>query len=70
MTEYMHYQGRAVEVYGWTPSGQAIPQLYPGDRGANVGDYAVVDDMAMRWDGDSWVPTPWKDLAVLTNAAS
>ena len=70
MTEYMRYQGRAVEIYGWTPSGQAVPQLYPGDQGEGVGDVAVVEDLVMRWDGRAWVASPWRDVAVWKKAAS
>ena len=70
MADYMRYQGRAVEVFGWTPAGQAVPRLYPGDQGEQVGDYAVVNDRAMEWDGQSWVPSAWKDFAVWKQAAS
>ena len=70
MTQYMRYQGRAVEVFGWTPMGQGVPLLYPGDQGECVGDYAVVSDRAMEWDGTAWVPSAWKDFAVWKKAAS
>ena len=70
MAQYMRYQGRAVEVYGWTPSGDPVPRLYPGDQGESVGDYAVVNERAVEWDGQAWVPSAWKDLAVAKRAAS
>jgi hypothetical protein len=70
VADYMRYQGRAVEVYGWTPSGQAVPQLYPGDQGEKQGDFAILDDIAMEWDGKSWVASPWRDFAVWKKAAS
>lgn len=70
MAQYMRYQGRAVEVYAWTPVGQAVPRLHPGDQGESIGDYAVVNDRAMEWDGQEWVPSAWKDFAVWKKAAS
>ena len=62
MTEYMHYRGRAVEIYGWMPKGQTVPILYPGDQGENPGDLAVIDDQTVVWDGRKWTPAPdvWK----------
>ena len=70
MAQYMRYQGRAVEVYAWTPAGQAVPRLHLGDQGEAIGDYAVVNDRAMEWDGHDWVPSAWKDFAVWKKAAS
>jgi len=70
VTKYMHYQGRAVEIYGWTPTGYAVPQLYSGDQGERPGDYAIVDDTAMQWDGRAWIPSSWTDFAVWKKAAS
>jgi hypothetical protein len=70
MAHYMHYQGRAVEVYGFTPSGQAVPRLYPGDQGEAVGDYAVVNERAVEWDGRAWVPSAWTNFSVSKKAAS
>ena len=58
MTAYMHYQGRAVEVSGWIAKGRRVPRLYPGDQGEQSGDYAVIDDEMMRWDGRQWVAAP------------
>jgi len=57
VTAYMNYQGRAVEVSGWIAKGQRVPRLYPGDRGEQPGDFAVIDDEMMRWDGTEWVAT-------------
>jgi hypothetical protein len=62
MAEYMQYHGRAVEVYARTSSGKAIPRLHPGDRGEAVGDYAVVNDTAVEWNGNDWVPSRWDHL--------
>ena len=70
MSQYMHYSGRAVEVFGWTPAGQPVPRLYPGDQGERIGDYAVVDERATKWDGRAWVPSAWTDFAVWRQAAS
>ena len=70
MAQYMRYQGRAVEIFGWTPAGQSVPRLYPGDQGEHVGDYAVVNERAMEWDGHAWVPSSWKDFAVWKKTAS
>jgi hypothetical protein len=64
VTEYMHYGGRAVEVFGRTPTGQPIPRLDGDIAGETVGDVAFVNDKAMEWDGLVWVPSPWKDFAV------
>jgi hypothetical protein len=66
----MHYHGRAVEVYTRTPNGKAIPRLHPGDRGEAVGDYAVLDDTAVEWDGHQWVPSAWKNFESLSCGAS
>lgn len=62
MTQYMHYQGRAVEIYAWMVKGQRVPQLYPGDKGERIGDFAVIDDRTVVWDGNDWIPAPdvWK----------
>lgn len=70
MAEYMHYRGRAVEVYARTPAGQAVPRLHPGDQGETVGDYAVVNDQATEWDGREWIPSAWQNLAAGQKAAS
>jgi hypothetical protein len=62
VAEYMQYHGRAVEVYARTPNGKAIPRLHPGDQGEAVGDYAVMNESAVEWNGSDWVPSTWKDL--------
>jgi hypothetical protein len=64
VAEYMQYGGRAVEIYAHTPSGKAIPRLHPGDRGQAVGDYAVINDSAVEWNGREWVPSSWHALVV------
>jgi hypothetical protein len=58
----MHYQGRAVEIYGWMTKGQSVPLLYPGDKGEKMGDFAVIDGHTVVWDGKNWMPAPdvWK----------
>ena len=70
MAEYMQYHGRAVEVYTRTPRGRAIPRLHPGDQGETVGDYAVLNDTAVEWDGTQWVPSAWQNFESLTCGAS
>ena len=62
MTEYMQYQGRAVEVYGWMPNGQRVPLLYRGDQGEKVGDFACIDGETVLWVGRDWLSAPviWK----------
>ena len=64
----MRYSGQAVEIFGWTPSGQRIPCLRSHVIGENIGDHAFVDERAMYWDGDAWLPLLWKDFAVWTKA--
>ena len=56
MTRYMLYNGRAVEIYGWAARGRRIPRLYPGDKGDQPGDVAVIDDETVEWTGVSWEP--------------
>ena len=68
MAQYMRYSGETVEVFGWTPSGQTVPCLRSHAIGENVGDPAFVDERAMYWDGDAWLPLLWKDFAVWTKA--
>lgn len=67
MTAYMNYQGRAVEVSGWIAKGRRVPLLYPGDRGEQPGDYAMIDDEMMRWDGTEWVVSPNLPLLRIAN---
>ena len=55
---YMHYQGRAVEVSGWIAKGRRVPRLFPGDQGEQPGDYAVIDDEMVCWDGGRWIEAP------------
>ena len=62
MAEYMQYHGRAVEVYARTPGGKGIPRLHPGDQGESVGDYAVMNDRAVEWNGHEWVSSTWEAL--------
>jgi hypothetical protein len=64
----MRYSGQAVEIFGWTPSGVSIPCLRSHVIGENIGDQAFVDERAMYWDGDAWLPLLWKDFAVWTKA--
>jgi hypothetical protein len=64
----MRYSGQAVEIFGWTPSGRPIPCLRSHAIGENIGDHAFVDERAMYWDGDAWLPLLWKDFAVWTRA--
>ena len=64
----MRYSGQAVEIFGWTPSGQRVPCLRSHVIGENIGDHAFVDERAMYWDGDAWIPLLWKDFAVWTKA--
>jgi len=55
MSMYMSYQGRAVEISDCVVKGRRIPRLYPGDRGENWGDFALVDDRIAFWDGARWL---------------
>ena len=64
----MRYSGQAVEIFGWTPSGVSIPCLRSHVIGENIGDHAFVDERAMYWDGDAWLPLLWKDFALWTKA--
>ena len=68
MPDYMRYSGEEVEVFGWTPAGKPVPRLRSHVTGEHVGDHAFVDERAMYWDGDSWLPLLWKDFAVWTPA--
>ena len=70
VAELMAYRGELVEVFAWTPGGQAVPRLRAEIDGENVGDYAFVNGTAMEWNGQSWVPSPWKDFAVWKTAES
>ena len=70
MAELMAYRGELVEVFAWTPSGQAVPRLRAEVEGESVGDYAFVDGTAMEWNGQSWVSSPWRDFAVWKMAES
>jgi len=64
VSRYTCYQGRTIEIFGWTPDGRAVPLLPADVDGETAGDYAFINDRAMEWDGQSWVPLPWKDFAV------
>lgn len=68
MAELMAYRGELVEVFAWTPGAQAVPRLRAEVAGEKVGDYAFVDGTAMEWDGESWIPSPWRDFAVWKTA--
>ena len=70
MAELMAYRGELVEVFAWTPAGQAVPRLRAEVNGENVGDYAFVDGTAMEWNGEAWIPSPWRDFAVWKTAES
>jgi len=70
VAELMAYRGELVEVFAWTPGGQAVPRLRAEVQGEKVGDYAFVDGTAMEWNGQSWVPSPWRDFAVWKTAES
>jgi hypothetical protein len=70
VARYMRYSGETVEIFGWTPSGQSIPCLRSYAIGESVGDHAFVDERAMYWDGDAWLPLLWKDFAVWTKAVT
>jgi hypothetical protein len=37
-----------------------VPTLSLFDRGEKVGDYAVIDDEVMQWDGLMWVRSSWR----------
>ena len=58
MTQYMHYRGRAVEIYGPMAAGQQVPLLHDGDQGEKIGDVAVIDEQTVVWDGRNWTPAP------------
>jgi hypothetical protein len=66
MSMYMHYQGRAVEISDRVVKGRQIPRLYPGDQGEKWGDFAVVDDEIVFWDGNRWLPA-LNRLAIASN---
>ena len=64
MSRFMRYQGRTVEIFGWTPTGQAVPVLPAETPGEAAGHYAFINGRAVEWDGGDWVALPWKDFAV------
>jgi hypothetical protein len=70
VAEFMSYQGQLVEIFGWAPDGKAVPNLPASCAGESKGDYAFVEGTAMEWDGDRWIPSPWKDFAVWKVAAT
>ncbi|HUP75799.1 MAG TPA: hypothetical protein VM282_22380 [Acidimicrobiales bacterium] len=63
MAELMAYRGELVEIFAWTPAGQAVPRLPADVDGERVGDLAFVNGVAMEWNGQSWSPAPWRDFA-------
>lgn len=36
-----------------------VPELPSGVHGETVGDLAVIDDSAVEWNGEKWVPSAW-----------
>ena len=64
VSRFMRYQGRTVEIFGWTPKGQAVPVLPAEVEGEDAGDYAFINGRAVEWDGRGWAALPWKDFAV------
>jgi len=64
VSRFMRYQGRTVEIFGWTPKGQAVPVLPAETPGEAAGDSAFINGRAVEWDGRAWVALPWKDFAV------
>ena len=64
VSRFMRYQGRTVEIFGWTPKGQAVPVLPAETPGEDAGHYAFINGRAAEWDGGAWVALPWKHFAV------
>ena len=62
MAKYMHYGGRAVEVFG-SVNGREVPRLLLSDVGEKVGDYAFIEDEPVEWDGERWIRSHWQTLS-------